>query len=263
MFQCCCADGSVEGAAEDTISAPALSTAEQPGEAEPKLEDDPKLAEPQLEEPPQEVKKEEVKKEEPKQEEPKPPEKEVKEPVSPLDTFEVMLDTTNDPIGLTVDHRAGTLMVVSASSGAIQAHNQSAEASQQVKPADFIVRVNDTTDAAEMMRVLVQKGNLKVKIQRVVPFKASVTKGGQTLGMKLAYVASCPSITITDILEGAVMKYNKDVQEGVQDGVQIKAKDRIVGVGDVNGDVHKMVDALKAGETLDLLIARVSPEASG
>jgi len=72
--------------------------------------------------------------------------------------------------------------------------------------------------------------------------------------MRLAYVPAGTTISISELMDGAVTEYNKTAAEDVQ----IKVKDRILSVGDVVGDAGKMVAALKEGETLELTIARLT-----
>merc|ERR1712032_301612 len=161
-----------------------------------------------------------------------------------------------DPLGIVSDLRGSTLTVMSASSGAVAKHNQSADTSMQVQPNDFILQVNDKTDPDDASKELEQKGSLKLKVQRAVPFNVSVSKaGGKSLGMKLAFVAASTSISIVDIVDGAVADYNKHAPAAAQ----IKAKDRIVGVSGVYGTADKMAAALQAAETLEFKIARVAP----
>mmetsp|Transcript_14662 Transcript_14662/g.37278 ORF Transcript_14662/g.37278 Transcript_14662/m.37278 type:complete len:258 (+) Transcript_14662:70-843(+) len=256
MF-CCCAN-SVEGAYDDTsaISAPALSTAEADltgysEEEQTKVE--PSLEEPKLEEP---------KLAGPLPEEPKLAETQPEEPqLAQKDAFEFVLDTTEHPLGIVVDYRGGTLMVVSANSGAAQAYNDSSEASKQVQTHDFILKVNEVTDHESMVKELGQKGSLKLKVQRTAPFRVSVSKGAKPLGMKLAYVNSSVSICVQDFLDGAVADHNSHAAADAQ----IKLRDRIIGVGDIISPACKageMVEALKTRDPVDLLIARANPDAS-
>merc|ERR1712032_1570832 len=161
-----------------------------------------------------------------------------------------------DPLGIVSDLRGSTLTVRSASSGAVAKHNQSSEASTQVQPNDFILQVNDKTRPDAALKELAQKGSLKLKMQRVVPFKVSVSKaGGKSLGLKLAYVAASTSISVVEILDGAVADYNKNAPAAAQ----IKAKDRILSVSGISGSANKMVAALHASNTIEIQIARVSP----
>jgi len=67
-------------------------------------------------------------------------------------------------------------------------------------------------------------------------------------------VPASTTISISELMDGAVTEYNKTAAEDVQ----IKVKDRILSVGDVVGDAGKMVAALKEGETLELTIARLT-----
>lgn len=168
-------------------------------------------------------------------------------------TFEIECDTTRDMLGMCVDLRGATVMILAIGPGEIERHNRSSEAAKRVQPNDFILEVNGNADPEAIMAGLTAKGKVRLKVRRVLPFRAVVLKRGKDLGMQLAYLASGASISITALAEGAVVDYNRDAPPDAQ----IKVQDRIMSVCGVSDDAAKMAEALRSFEAVDMMIARV------
>merc|ERR1719215_2159459 len=128
-------------------------------------------------------------------------------------TFELALDKGQDELGLIFDLRADTLMITSVNDGAVQKYNEASAATAQVRVHDFILEVNGITDAEKMVKELSTKAQLSMRVQHVEPFRATVRKGGRTLGVRLAHHDKSSTICITEVGPGAVEDYNQTASE--------------------------------------------------
>jgi len=160
----CCA-ASVDTNSEAVITAAEASHTEVQAEPEPAEE------EKQQEQVVTEKQKEEVAMQEPEQE--AAPNTET---VPTTSNFEVELDVTQDSLGLVADIRGGTMNIAKIEGGAVVKYNQSVAAEKQVQLNDFIVEVNGKSDPESMAQELTVQGALRLKVQRVVPFKISLSK---------------------------------------------------------------------------------------
>jgi len=174
---------------------------------------------------------------------------------APPRTIELTLDRAEGNIGIVTDLRASTLMLTGIGPGTLQKHNESSDASLQVRVNDFILQVNDKTDPEEMAEEMMSQTKLKLKVQRVVPFKAVVAKAGKPLGLRLAYHSTATTVGVTDIGAGAIQDYNTNALPDKQ----IQPNDRIMSVDGVMGHAEDMLKAMKGKDLIVLMVARVCP----
>jgi len=181
---------------------------------------------------------------------PAPPPK-AEEPQA-LQEFNASLVRVNEksPFGWAIDMlNPGALYIESLGSYASTAadrYNESAPAGEDIRPGDYITRVNGASGSAQQLgELLTASSQPQVTIQRPSAYVASLSKGDKPLGVDLNFTTKGRSLYIVGVREGAVREQAPEVSQG----------HRILRVNGHAAPPKDMIEALK-GSTLKIDILR-------
>jgi len=118
------------------------------------------------------------------------------------------LDTLH-PDALYVDHLSGD------ASSPVAMYNASAPAGKDIRPGDYITRIDGASGPAQRLgELLAESLQPKVTIQRTSTFAVELTRGGKPLGLDLNYSAKGKSLYIVSVRGGAVKEQAPEVSQG-------------------------------------------------
>lgn len=177
--------------------------------------------------------------------------------------FEAVLtwQESEQPLGLKADFADGKVIHVCRVTGdagtVIAKYNASVGDEKKIKVGDYLMAINGVSHstvpasakvADALLEQLTTSKSATVKVSRPNLFTCKVEKNGQPMGLELAYSNNGTSLIVAQVAaNGAVQISAPEVKEG----------DRIVGVGDVEGNPAELLRAIRdAGETMMLKMSR-------
>jgi len=185
-------------------------------------------------------------------------------PAGPEREFTVVLENPKKKaMGIDVEIQdARTLYVTAVKNGPIHLYNKEAEPARQLLPGDYIVKINDVEgNAVKLDMALKKQTSLNMVCRRADEWRAAVDKGSKegSLGLEFVKPPKGSTIVITNILAGAVERWNEECPERA-----VKAGDRILAINGKRSKPADMLKKCKASAQLTLTLARPAvPEEEG
>lgn len=160
------------------------------------------------------------------------------------------------PMGLNIDISSGKMCYVCfvMEDGVFAEYNRTATPEKQLRPGDYITKVNGIEgNSFGMLECLNRDNRLEVTIQRPILFTVAISRhdAKTSLGLTLVEKPSGYSAFIMKVLKGLVMEYN--IMHPEQ---ELRAGDRIVAVNGKRGSVAELIRASEVGTQLQLAISR-------
>lgn len=139
--------------------------------------------------------------------------------------------------------------------GAVADYNRGAKVHEQLQVGDLILEANGMTSEKAILKELASPNDVELLVEcKADIFKVLVNKPeGMLLGIDLYYKESREPLVIVNILDGAVLEYNKSVSEDKK----VKIDDHIMSVNGVKDAEGRMQELQKATGNMELMIRRV------
>jgi len=149
---------------------------------------------------------------------PAPPPK-AEERQAPQEFHVVLQRGADQPFGWSLDTLHPDALYVDLLSGdassPVAKYNASAPAGKDIRPGDYITRIDGASGPAQSLGELLSESlQPKVTIQRTSTFAVELTRDGKPLGLDLNYSAKGKSLYIVSVRGGVVKEKAPDVSQG-------------------------------------------------
>merc|ERR1712039_1133871 len=160
-------------------------------------------------------------------------------------------------LGLDIDDSDGKyIYIVGVNSGPFKTYNEGAEPNKQLRPGDFLVRINEKEgDAAELLEELKskEKRELNIVAKHPVDVTVAIRKTDKTAahGLEFPKKVTGNALVIKKVNEGPFKEWNDQYEDH-----KVCELDRIVSVAGFQGKALDLVRKLNNSQNFQVIVHR-------